>query len=97
MRNNGNKSKKKASEKNNSIKDKHKPKKPVNYDVNANYTLREAAGILRRSSDFVRKLAQNGRIEYRLDSAGYLFTGWALKNYSEGRCLVDVNSLKTND
>lgn len=71
--------------------------KPVKFDVNAVYRLNEAAEIIRRHPDTIKKAARLGRIRHRFDSAGYLFTGWALRDYSEGRCLVDVTETQASN
>jgi hypothetical protein len=77
-----------AKDSNSGNKGKRKGNNPVSFDVDAVYNLKESAAILRRCTKFLRNIARKGLIEYRLDSAGYLFSGRALLAYSEGRCLV---------
>jgi hypothetical protein len=63
-------------------------KKVVEFVLAGVYTLDETARILRRTPATIRKMANMEQIQYRKDGAGYLFTGWSIKNYAEGRAVV---------
>lgn len=59
---------------------------PVQFVENAVYNSEQAAAIIGRSVETIRALCRSGDIRARLDRAGFLITGWAIRNYVECRC-----------
>ena len=57
--------------------------------VDAIYNTQEVARILRRTEKTVRTMCRTGQIRCRIDHGGYLITGWAIRDFAEGRCIVN--------
>ena len=63
--------------------------KSVPFFENEVYTTERAAAILHRCPKTVRELCKSGAIRARRDRGGYMITGWAIREYAEGRLLVE--------
>lgn len=57
--------------------------------VDAIYNTQEVARILRRTEKTVRTLCRTGQIRCRIDHGGYLVSGWAIRDFAEGRCSIN--------
>lgn len=60
----------------------------IEFAENAIYTTKQAAKILQRDAQTVRRLCQTGQLAARQDRGGYFITGWAIRAYAEGRCVL---------
>lgn len=63
--------------------------KSVPFRENEVYTTEMAAAILHRSEKTVRSMCKRGIIRAQQDRGGYFITGWAIREYAEGRYVVE--------
>lgn len=59
--------------------------KNATFELNACYTVRQAAEILQLHPKTVLRLCSNRRIQAASHPGGYRITGFAIKEYCEGR------------
>ena len=64
---------------------------PIAFVENAIYTLAQASNILQLHQQTVRRLCRDGLIVARAERGGYRISGWALRAYSENRCICTEN------
>ena len=62
----------------------------VEFAENAIYTTKQAAKILQRDPQTVRRLCSTGMLAAQRDRGGYFITGWAIRAYAEGRCTLNA-------
>lgn len=67
---------------------------PVPFIENAVYNTAQVARIIGRSVRCVRSLCASGAIRAQCDRAGFLITGWSLRNYLEHSCDLNPVSRK---
>lgn len=60
----------------------------VPFRENEIYTTEMAGKILHRHPKTVREMCKRGILRARLDRGGYIITGWAIREYAEGRLVV---------
>lgn len=58
---------------------------PVAFSVDKIYNCKEAARILRRTEQTIRRLCELQRLKHTKDGAGFLIGGWAIRDYCEMR------------
>ncbi len=61
------------------------------YQENTVYTVKDAARILHRHPNTIRRLCRCGRIASNCERGGYLIGGTAIRAYVEGRLVVNQN------
>ncbi len=61
-------------------------KEVVTFEVNAVYGVLQVSRIIDRSERMVRELCARKVLKSHCDKRGYLITGWAIRDYCEGRC-----------
>lgn len=61
----------------------NKATRPVAYETNKIYTLKQVAGILQRSEQTILRMLRRGDLKGKHDSAGWLVHGQAIDEYME--------------
>lgn len=63
-------------------------RKVVPFIENACYDVKQVARILNRSEKYVRNACNQQLIHARKERAGYLISGWQIRQFIEGRCEI---------
>lgn len=66
-------------------------RKVVPFVENALYDVKQVAAIMGRSQKYVRNICHRGVILCKRERGGYTISGWAIRQYAEGRCELENN------